>query len=284
MVVCAKCGAEGDGKFCGTCGSPLPTRRTLARGAGSPFACRVSGGIPAGSTVTVGERDTFYGLRFGACEVELEKGSHAIADELEGGWFIHSDGVEIAFEEDLGVMEDRKENKAKVVARGTIRVKIDEPRDFIVWQSEDLDVPALSQRVIKKVCQLIEAEIRDMLAGERYLTSLQSSKMVDSIKKDVLSAWTGDSERDTFAAIELPRVEVRVTTITDPPPPSLDQTITDAKPPVPTFEAGGRVDVVWSDGQRYPGTVRATGCLVKFDDGQEHWIPVENLAEPKPPA
>ncbi len=273
MVVCGKCGAEGDGKFCGTCGSPMPTRRTLARGSGSPFASRVHGGIPAGSLINVGERDKFFGLRFGSCDVILEPGSHNVGEELEGGWFIHDDGLDLALDEDLGVMEDTKANKAKIVVRGTVRVRIDEPSDFVVWQSEDLDVVALSARVRAKVRELFESKVRDTLAGDRYLTSLQSSKMVDALKKDVLAAWTGDSERDTFAAIELPKIEVRVNTITDPPPPSVEE-----PPPQPTgFAPGATVQVVWTDGQKYPATVRATGCLVTFPDGQEHWIPTDRL-------
>lgn len=260
----------------------MPQVRKLSRSEVSPFASRVAGAIPAGSTITVGANDNFYGLRFGSCELVLAKGAHTVDEELEGGWFIQTAGMDVPFEDDLGVMNDSKDNKGKILVRGTIRVRIDEPKDFAATHNEELNVEELGGRVHWKVRELLEEKLRDMLAGERYLTSLQSSKMIDLIKKDVLVAWTSDGERDSFAAIELPKVEVRVTTITDAPPPPEPEA--PAPPPPapagPESPAGARVHVVWADGSRYPGTVRATGALVTFDDGQEHWIPTENLLDP----
>ena len=48
-------------------------------------------------------------------------------------------------------------------------------------------------------------------------------------------------------------------------------------PPTAAFTPGSRVLVAWSDGKRYPGVIKQTGCLVQFDSGQEQWIPSEHL-------
>ena len=276
-MTCAHCGAEGSGKFCGSCGTPFPAKRDVARPPGAPFALRVQGPIPAGSTINIDERDVFYGLRFGSCEVVHDKkGKHTVADDLEGGWYILKDGVDAPFDEDLGVMADSHDSRGRITVKGVVRMKIDEPRDFAASQQDDLDVAAMSARTRSKVRELIDGKLRDMLAGDRYLTSVQSSKVIDGIKKEVLAAWTGEADRDTFIAIELPKLEVRSVT-EELPPPSAEWTIPD-KAPVGTFASGTKVDVVWTDGRRYPATVRALGCLVTFEDGQEHWIAMESLA------
>jgi hypothetical protein len=262
-----------------------PQPRDLSRPKFGPFALRIDGAIPPGSKVTVAPNETFFGVLFGSVHTTLEKGTHTTEDELEGGWFIAKDGVDLTFDDDLGVLEDNKGQRGKVTISGTVRVRIDEPNDFVSNHgSEDLDITALSQRVRGKVRELLESELRNMLAKDRYLTSLQSSKAIDAIKKDVLNAWIADVERDVFVAIELPKVVVRTQTMSEAPP-SMEKP---AEPPpaapapaAPGFAEGARVDVVWSDGQRYAATVRASGCLVRFDDGQEHWIPLESLARPE---
>jgi hypothetical protein len=41
------------------------------------------------------------------------------------------------------------------------------------------------------------------------------------------------------------------------------------------YVPGARVQVTWSNGQRYPATVSqvaGTQCLVVFPDGQQHWV------------
>jgi hypothetical protein len=259
----------------------MPQKREIARPAGSAFVTRVPGPIPAGSVVSIDQGDVFYGLRFGSCEVVHDKkGKHTVAEDLDGGWYILRDGVDTVFEEDLGVMADTKGTKGRITVKGTLRMKIDEPRDFAASQNHDIDLVAVSERTRAKVRQLIDDKIIDVLAGDRYLTSLQSSKIVDGLKKDVLAAWTGDGDRDTFIAIEIPKLEIRSATIEEPPPPSAEWTIPEkdpVPPPPPSFVAGDPVDVRWADGNKYPATVRAMGCLVQFPDGQEHWIPIESI-------
>jgi hypothetical protein len=47
------------------------------------------------------------------------------------------------------------------------------------------------------------------------------------------------------------------------------------------FAPGTRVWVTWSNGQRYPGTVHQVAgnqCLVRFDDGQQHWVEAPYLS------
>lgn len=44
------------------------------------------------------------------------------------------------------------------------------------------------------------------------------------------------------------------------------------------YAPGSRVQVTWSNGQRYPGTVQQVGgsqCLVMFPDGQQHWVEMQ---------
>ena len=44
---------------------------------------------------------------------------------------------------------------------------------------------------------------------------------------------------------------------------------------------GAKVQVEWSDGKRYPGTVKhasAEQCLVLFADGQEQWVDVRRVS------
>jgi hypothetical protein len=56
------------------------------------------------------------------------------------------------------------------------------------------------------------------------------------------------------------------------------------KPPAPygfTYSPGSRVQVTWSNGQRYPATVsqvQGSQCLVVFPDGQQHWIDVQFIS------
>jgi hypothetical protein len=41
------------------------------------------------------------------------------------------------------------------------------------------------------------------------------------------------------------------------------------------------VNVTWSNGQRYPGTVQQVSgsqCLVVFPDGQHHWVEMQYVA------
>ena len=46
------------------------------------------------------------------------------------------------------------------------------------------------------------------------------------------------------------------------------------------YQAGSRVQVTWSNGQRYPGTVQQVSgnqCLVMFPDGQQHWVEMQYI-------
>lgn len=46
------------------------------------------------------------------------------------------------------------------------------------------------------------------------------------------------------------------------------------------YAPGARVNVTWSNGQRYPATVHqvsGTQCLVVFPDGQQHWVEMQYL-------
>lgn len=47
------------------------------------------------------------------------------------------------------------------------------------------------------------------------------------------------------------------------------------------YAPGSRVNVTWSNGQRYPGTVHQVSgsqCLVMFPDGQQHWVEMQYVA------
>jgi len=47
------------------------------------------------------------------------------------------------------------------------------------------------------------------------------------------------------------------------------------------YPPGTRVQVTWSNGQRYPATVQqisGTQCLVLFPDGQQHWVEMQYVA------
>ena len=47
------------------------------------------------------------------------------------------------------------------------------------------------------------------------------------------------------------------------------------------YAPGSRVQVTWSNGQRYPATVSqvsGTQCLVVFPDGQQHWVEMQYLS------
>jgi hypothetical protein len=46
------------------------------------------------------------------------------------------------------------------------------------------------------------------------------------------------------------------------------------------FVAGGRVLVLWADGNRYPGVVQQVApgqCLIVFPDGQQRWVEFQYL-------
>jgi len=48
----------------------------------------------------------------------------------------------------------------------------------------------------------------------------------------------------------------------------------------PGYAPGARVQVKWSNGQRYPATVSQVNgqqYLVRFPDGQQHWVDVQYL-------
>ena len=48
-----------------------------------------------------------------------------------------------------------------------------------------------------------------------------------------------------------------------------------------SYAPGTRVNVTWSNGQRYPGTVQQVSgsqCLVVFPDGQHHWVEMQYIA------
>jgi hypothetical protein len=48
-----------------------------------------------------------------------------------------------------------------------------------------------------------------------------------------------------------------------------------------SYSPGARVQVTWSNGQRYPALVQqlsGTQCLVVFPDGQQHWVEMQYLA------
>ena len=47
------------------------------------------------------------------------------------------------------------------------------------------------------------------------------------------------------------------------------------------YAPGSRVQVTWSNGQRYQATVSqvsGTQCLVVFPDGQQHWVEMQYLS------
>lgn len=47
------------------------------------------------------------------------------------------------------------------------------------------------------------------------------------------------------------------------------------------YMPGSRVQVTWSNGQRYPATVSQVSgsqCLVVFPDGQQHWVDMQYLS------
>ena len=49
----------------------------------------------------------------------------------------------------------------------------------------------------------------------------------------------------------------------------------------PPNAPGSRVQVTWSNGQRYPATVSQVSgsqCLVVFPDGQQHWVEMQYLS------
>lgn len=71
-------------------------------------------------------------------------------------------------------------------------------------------------------------------------------------------------------------------------PPQVPPQVPPQAPPqapqwgAPTFgyPPGARVNVTWSNGQRYPATVSqvsGTQCLVIFPDGQQHWVEMQYL-------
>ncbi len=273
MTTCARCGADAPGAFCGACGARIePVRPTLRRPRPSPFVTRVDGPMPEGSSVIVDAGDRFLGLRFGACSIVLDEGAHALAEELDEGWYVLGSGVELAFDEALGELEDNRGARARVSIKGAARLHVDEPRDCVVSLSEQgrpLDVPALGARVRIKLKDLVEGEIRDLLAQDRYFSALQSRKAVDAIRDEVRLAWTADPVREPWLALELSTLQIAVVPI--------EEVVEAEEPRAELVPEGTRVDVAWADGGRYAGVIRAAAYLVAFDDGQQHWVPVETV-------
>jgi len=67
-----------------------------------------------------------------------------------------------------------------------------------------------------------------------------------------------------------------------PPPQQWGGPASAWAPPTPSFgfAPGARVNVTWSNGQRYPATVSqvsGTKVLVVFPDGQQHWVEMQYL-------
>lgn len=327
MARCMQCGAEGDGRFCGACGARMPEQvaapapppqpvpaapppqpvkiRDVRRPKGSPFAVRFGAPIDEGTRLVVDQGDAFYGLRFGACTATWEKGTHTIAEELEDGWFVLRDGFEIRVEEPIGVLEDNHGNRARVAMKCNVRLRIDEPGDFAAAMGVDgvVDLEQMSARVRSKVVHLVEEAIRDLLAKDRYFTSLRSTKATEEISKETRLKWAGDPDCDPFTSIEVTRLALSTETVVDEPAPESEarfdfepppagpvlgaappQPAVASVPPVPSAPPGpalppdgARVEIDWGNGQRYPAVVRASGCLVRFEDGQEHWIALDRV-------
>lgn len=64
-------------------------------------------------------------------------------------------------------------------------------------------------------------------------------------------------------------------------PPPVAQPKGGASPYAYGYVPGARVQVTWSNGQRYPATVSqvtGTQCLVVFPDGQQHWVEMHYLS------
>lgn len=279
----------------------------VRRPKGSPFAVRFGAPIPEGAKLYVEGSDAFFGLRFGACTASFEKGAHEIGEELEDGWFVAKNGFEFPVDEALGVLEDNHGNKAKLEIKAVIRLKIDEPADFAAAMGVEgaIDVEQMQAKVRAKVRELIDGEVRDLLAKDRYFTSLRSKKATDEIGREIKVKWSGDPDCDPFTAIELlkldlPSEPVKDESVPEPhfdPPPAgpesmpgtpMEKALAKAAaaapeppPPAPAGplapKDGARVEIDWGNGQWYPATVRTAGALVRFDDGQEHWIPLERL-------
>lgn len=280
--------------------APVPTKVVeVRRPKGSPFAARYGEMIPEGAKLYVEASDAFYGLRFGACTATYEKGAHVIAEELEDGWFVAKNGFEFPIDDSLGVLEDNHGNRARLDVKGMVRLRIDEPGDFAAAMGVTgaIDAPQMMERVRSKVRDLIDGEVRDLLAKDRYFTSLRSKKATDDIAKEVRLKWAGDPDCDPFTSIELTKLDLPSEPVKEepapisegkyePPPPGPELApgppIAAAKapepPPGPTAPKDGtQVEVDWGDGQWYPGVVRTAGALVRFENGQEHWIPLERL-------
>ncbi len=287
MATCAQCGAEIEGAFCGECGakaapasapSPVLAPVELRRPEPSPFVARVAGPFAEGSTVVVGAGDRFVGERFGACSVQLPSGEHTLEEEVEAGWFVREQ-LELSFEEELGAFEDARAARSLVAARGTVRFRVDEPRDYVAsvlaTGGEIPDVPAIAAKLRGKLAELIGEQIRTLLAKGRYFTTLHSTQAVDEMRSEVRDIYAGDAERDPATSIELAKLQLGTEPIEDEP-------LTRSRPLA--FATGQRVNVAWTDGRRYPGVVRTTACLVAFDDGQEQWIPLDVIVEEEPPS
>jgi hypothetical protein len=292
MATCAQCGAEVEGAFCGECGAKVEAAATsgpsapvstlppseVRRPEPSAFVVRVAGPFGEGSKVTVGAGDRFVGERFGACSMLLPAGEHAIDEEIEAGWFVREQ-LELSFEEELGAFEDARAARSLVAARGTVRFRIDEPRDYVTSVLEAggvvPDVPAVAAKLRAKLAELIGEQIRTLLAKGRYFTTLHSTQAVDEMRVEVREIYAGDAERDPATSIELAKLQLGTEPIEEAP-------MTTSRPLA--FATGARVTVAWTDGRRYPGVVRTTACLVAFDDGQEQWIPLDAIVEEEPPS
>jgi hypothetical protein len=289
MATCAQCGAEVDGAFCGDCGAKIevapPSGAASARAASdvrrpepSPFVVRVPGPFAEGSHVAVGAGERFVGERFGACSMLLAPGEHALDEEVEAGWFVR-ELLELSFEEDLGEFEDARASRSRVAARGTVRFRIDEPRDYVASVLEAggaiPDVEAVAAKLRAKLAELVGEQIRTLLAKGRYFTTLHSTQAVDEMRAEIRDIYAGDAERDPATSIELARLQLGTE-------PIEDAALATSRPLA--FATGQRVRVAWTDGRRYPGVVRTTACLVAFEDGQEQWIPLDAIVEEEPPS
>jgi len=280
---------------------PVAAPPDVRRPKGSPFAVRFGSAIDEGTKLYVESNDAFYGLRFGACTATFEKGAHVVAEELDDGWFVSKNGYEFPVEESIGVLEDNHGNRAKLGIKGVVRLRIDEPGDFAAAMGTTgaVDLEQMSAKVRSKVREMVEGEVRDLLAKDRYFTSLRSKKATDEIAKEVRAKWAGDPECDPFTSIELVKLDLPSEAIAKEEPPPEPEPAIEFQPPPPGPEVapgppmhpapppepagpsipkeGARVQVDWGNGQSYPGAVVSAGCLVRFENGQEQWISLDRI-------
>lgn len=285
MSKCQRCGALLEGAFCGECGTPAPPVESarpskITRPAGTAFVYWHRAIIAQGSSVAVQPDDIFLGIRFGTAGLTLEEGRHTLEDELESGFFVRRDGVELLVSQSLGELRDNHDNRAKVSISAKTRLLVDEPGDFVthVISSGDLDLDAMIRRVKTKVGDLVDHGIRDVLAKDRYFTSLASTKITGQIREEVRAMYAADGDRDPSTAITLGDLRIQCEIIAEPEPMSEATDVMEALPSAPTgFANGARVLVVGDAGQRHPAVVTTTGCLVTYEGGHQQWVPLTHL-------